>query len=261
MQPVAGPVVAGPGNRLVAVQFVGVQHGEGRLFAGRPHVDEYQPLVLMGRIGPVAEAVFEGAVGGFAGGFEYAAVHVEQPAVVAAAYAMVADDAELKGSAAVGTVEFHGTDVAALVLEENQVFAKNPHSDGQVFEFVGHEDGLPETAEILTARSPRPHPRQFVVGLGHLPMVVGPNLWVRKGARVVVMGGPPLLTSLFSTNVYSQGRKHIYGTRDGQRKTRRVLSPRIAIQEYRANGIYLSSHGVNTRHDPGHETHSLPSQL
>src|SRR5712691_755892 len=64
----------------------------GRL-SGGPILGKDQPAMLMHRIGAVAEAVLEGAVGRLARRLEDRAVDIEEPAVIAAADARVANEA------------------------------------------------------------------------------------------------------------------------------------------------------------------------
>ena len=101
LQPVAGHVVLAAGDRRVAIAgmtlfYQRVVQWEGRLLGRGPHVGKDQPLVLQGRVSPVAQPVLEGAVGRLAGGLEDAPVHIHQPAMVAAAYALLRHQAELQ---------------------------------------------------------------------------------------------------------------------------------------------------------------------
>ena len=77
--------------------FVGRQH---RLFLGRAHIGEDQPIALLHRVPGLAHLVLELAALGFAGLFEAMALGVELPAVVAAADAVFLDLAVIERGAA-----------------------------------------------------------------------------------------------------------------------------------------------------------------
>ena len=100
----------------------------------------------MGGIGAVAEPVLEGAVFGLAGRLQDGAVHIEQPAVVAAPDAPFGHQAKLQGRATVGTMGLNQTYPAAEVAERDQLLAEDLHGHRQVFEIVGEGHRLPKSA-------------------------------------------------------------------------------------------------------------------
>ena len=129
----------------------------------------------------MAEAVFEGAVGWFAGGFEDAAVDVHEPAVVAAAYAPLRHQAELQRRATVGAVHLDNADAAAEVAEGHQFLVHDFEREGKVGEVFGGAYGLPEAAQVLAARRPRPNVGHFGVFFGYVAVKVGAKGGVEEG--------------------------------------------------------------------------------
>jgi superfamily II DNA helicase RecQ len=86
--------------------------------------------VLVHRIGAVEQPVLQRAVGRFARRFEDRAVAAEQPAVIAAANAGVADQAEFERGAAMRAMQLQKADLAALVAERDQVLAEDAQRRG-----------------------------------------------------------------------------------------------------------------------------------
>jgi hypothetical protein len=137
LQPVAIPQRRGAGNQLVAWQVVGIEDREGWLLIRWSHVGEHQACVFMHRISGVIEPILQGAVGGLAGRLKDPAVNVEQPAMIAAADALVADQAELERRSAMRAIWFQQADGAALVTEDDEVLSEDAQSPGKIAEFAG----------------------------------------------------------------------------------------------------------------------------
>jgi len=120
----------------------------------------------------VKEPILQGAVGGLAGRLEDRAVTIEQPAVVAAADAPLADQAELERGAAMGAMQFQEADAAAPVAVGDEVLAEDADAPRQVAQFAGEDDRLPEAPQIFPARRPRPDAGQLLVIRRPLAVVI-----------------------------------------------------------------------------------------
>src|SRR4029077_2322501 len=94
-------------------------------------------------------------------------------AVVAAADALVADQAELERGAAMGAVQFQKADAAALVAVGDEVLAKDADASRQVAQFAGEDHRLPEAPLIFPARRPRPDARQLLVIRRPFAVIIG----------------------------------------------------------------------------------------
>ena len=173
LQPVAFPQGRRTGNLPVAGKLVSIEDRKIRLLIRRPHIRKDQAGIFAHRIGAVKQPVFQRAVGRLAGGLDDRAVDVEQPAVIAAADALVADQAKFERGAAVRAMQFKEADGAALVAKRNQVFAENPQPPRQLAEFAGEDDRLPEAPQIFAARGTRPDAGQLLVLRRSLAMVIG----------------------------------------------------------------------------------------
>src|SRR3954463_1334454 len=77
---------------------------ERRFQLGRSEIGEHQPMRLVRRIGAVTQPILERAVRALGRGFKDRSVDVEQPSVVAAADASIADQTEFERGAAVRTM-------------------------------------------------------------------------------------------------------------------------------------------------------------
>jgi len=69
------------------------------------------------RVGAVEQPILQPAGWRLAGGFEDRAVDIEQPAVIAAAYPLVADEPEFQRCAAVRAMQFEQAGRAAAVAK------------------------------------------------------------------------------------------------------------------------------------------------
>jgi hypothetical protein len=151
LQPVAG-VGDVVGHEPVAGVLVGVVDRELGLQRGRAEVAEDQALVLVHRVGAMAEAVAQRGFGRVAGRLEDGAVHAVQPAVVAAAQAVLLADAELERAAAVTAVRLQQAGLAVLRAEQHQRLAEHAHLDRQLAQLGGQRHGLPEAAQVFAGR-------------------------------------------------------------------------------------------------------------
>src|SRR5689334_11972792 len=112
------------------------------------------------------------AVGWFARRLKDGAINIEQPAMIAAAYSLRADQAELQRGAAVTAVAFQQPDPAASITEHHEFLAQNLHCERQILELIRIADRLPEPAHVLAARRIRADMRQLRIFGGNLPVIV-----------------------------------------------------------------------------------------
>ena len=108
-------------------RFVARQH---RLFLGRSHIGEDQPVAFLDRVPGLAHLVLELAAVGLAGLFEAMAFGVEFPAVVAAADAVLLDLAVIERGAAVAAARMQQADAAMPVAEQDQILAERANFSG-----------------------------------------------------------------------------------------------------------------------------------
>src|SRR5215469_4103619 len=104
------------------------------------------------RIGAVEQPILQRAVGRLAGGFEDGAVTPEQPAVIAAADALLADQAEFERGSAMRAMQLEEAGLAGAVTKGDEILAQDAEPERQVLQIVRVADRLPEAAEILAAR-------------------------------------------------------------------------------------------------------------
>src|SRR5439155_23953852 len=140
---------------------------------GWPLIGKDQPGVIVHGIGAVAEPVLQGAAGRLAGGLEDRAADIEEPAVIAAADALVADQAELERGAAMRAMQFEETDGAGFVAERDEVLTENAQPPRDLAQFAGEDDRLPKAPQIFAARRPRPDTGQLLVHRRALAVVIG----------------------------------------------------------------------------------------
>ena len=164
LQPVAGET-ADIGHHRHARDLVGVVDREWRNLRERTHVGEDQALVFAHRIGALAQArarlLGALAVRRLARRLEDAAVHVEQPAVVAAADAALLADAVFERGLAVAAIEVKEPVAPGLVAEEDEILAHHPDPLRQIGNLGGDRDGMPEATQILAAGRARADPRRY----------------------------------------------------------------------------------------------------
>ena len=152
LQPVAG-VGQRIGDRFHPGNVEGVEDGKGRPFGGRSEVREDDPGPFHYRVGPGAEAPANRRILGFGRGFQDGAVHVEEPAVVAAADTARLADAVLERCPAVRAVLLKESGTPAAVPEEDQLLVEHPNELRQLAELRRSRHRLPEAAHELPTRS------------------------------------------------------------------------------------------------------------
>src|SRR5262249_29721223 len=96
LEPIARIEVFAARDESIARATEAVVERKGWPLLWRTHVREHDAVVLVDRIGAVAEPILERARRWLARSFEDRAVHVEEPAVVAAADSSLGDQAELQ---------------------------------------------------------------------------------------------------------------------------------------------------------------------
>ena len=155
LQPVAG-VVDEVGHELDAREREGVEHRElGHVLRGA-EVGEDESGELPSWIGAVAKLAGDGALGRLGGRLENGAVHVEQPAVVAAADAMLRDDSVLQRRAAVAAMLVQEADSAREIPKQHELLTEDLDENGPLTELLGHRHRGPVAPEILAARGAGP---------------------------------------------------------------------------------------------------------
>jgi hypothetical protein len=149
-------------QRLEAV--VARQH---RLLLGRAQVGPHQAVLLLHRVPGLAHAAAAACTAvGLARLVDAVALHVEHPAVVAAADAFFLDAAVVERGAAVRAAPVHEAGAAGLVAEQDQVFAQHAHLARRVGGIGGQADGVPVAAQQLAHGRAR-------ANLGQLGLVAG----------------------------------------------------------------------------------------
>ena len=98
--------------------------GQKRLFVWRPHIGPHQAIALLQGIPGLNDAIAAASTVGFAGLLEAAAFHVEQPAVIAAADAVLLDPAVVERGAAMGAARMQQARAALAIAEDDEVLAK-----------------------------------------------------------------------------------------------------------------------------------------
>ena len=197
LQPVAG-VVDEVGHELDAREREGVEHRElGHVLRGA-EVGEDESGELPNGIGAVAKLAGDGTLGRLAGRLENGAVHVEQPAVVAAADAALGEDPVLERCPAMAAMLVQEADTSREVAEQHQLLAEHLDEDGALRELLGRRHRHPEAPEVLPAWRARPRvgqlrilagvrdpvvsvvaKRKLLGGCGH---VGSPLSWRRRGS-------------------------------------------------------------------------------
>ena len=114
----------------------------------RAEVGPDEAGVVLDRVGLGHDAVLEGAVRGLGGHLQTLAGLVEEPAVVGAAETVLFGDAVEEVDAAVGAGLLDEAQVAAAVLEQDQVLAEDAHGlGGGVVHLHTAGDRMPVAAE------------------------------------------------------------------------------------------------------------------
>ena len=165
LEPVAG-VVDEVRHELDAGQREGVEHRKLGGELRRAEAGEDQSGELPRGVGAVAELAGDGAVLRLPRRLQNGAVHVEQPAVVAAADAALGDDAVLERRPAVTAVLVQEADPSGEVPEQDQLLAEDLDEDRPLPDLLRHRHRQPESPEVLAARGAGP-------GVGQLRVLAG----------------------------------------------------------------------------------------
>jgi hypothetical protein len=173
LQPVTGPDVAGLGDTLIAGQIKRIEDREVRLHLRWSHIGKNQATILMHGISPLAQPILQRAVSRLAWCCEDPTIHIETPAVIAAADALFCNQSKLQRGAAVGTIRLQQTHCTALVAEGHEIFTQDADAPRQVLQILRQENRLPETPQIFAAGGSWPNPGQFLVLLRHPTLVIG----------------------------------------------------------------------------------------
>src|ERR1700690_3533760 len=78
------------------------------------------------------------------------------------------------------TIRLHQTEGPALVTEGDQILTKDAHATGQIVQFAGKDDRLPEAPQVFAARRVRPDASQFLVVRRQPGMVIGTIKGIQK---------------------------------------------------------------------------------
>jgi hypothetical protein len=127
----------------------------------RAHVSEDQTLDLLDRVGALADLVADRGVLRLARGLQDRAVHVEVPAVVAAADAALLDLAVFQGGPAVGAMAVQQADPPPAVAKHHQILAHDPDPHRMLLELGGHGHRVPEAAQVFAAGGAGAHMGEF----------------------------------------------------------------------------------------------------
>ena len=123
--------------------------GQHRLALGRAHVGPYQAVELLHGVPGLPPPAPGGAALGLAGLLQAMALHVEQPAVVAAADAALLHLAVIERGAPVRAVRMHQAGPAGPVAKQDQVLAQHPDLARRGGGIGGQPDGVPVAAQQL----------------------------------------------------------------------------------------------------------------
>ena len=177
LQPVAGndggPAAADRGivglDELAVVhRFEAVVARQHRLFLGRTHIGEDQPVALLHRVPGLADLVLEQAAFGLAGLLQAMALGVEFPAVVAAADAVFLDLAVVERGAAMAAAGVQQAGAAVPVAEQDQILAQHAHFSGDIGGVSGEADRVPVAPQQFAHRRAAGDRRQLGPGRGRL---------------------------------------------------------------------------------------------
>jgi hypothetical protein len=161
LQPVAGNDLRSAAADAVVVglqEFAFVEHVEAfvtrqhGLLVRRAQVGPHQAVQLLHRVPGLAHLVAGAAAFGLAGLLHAMALHVEQPAVVAAADAALFDLAVIQGRAAMRAVRVDQAGPAGLVAKQDQVLAQHPHLARRVAGVGRGADRVPVAPEQFAHR-------------------------------------------------------------------------------------------------------------
>jgi hypothetical protein len=138
-----------------------VVDGERWLAVGRPHVCEDHAVVLADRVPGLAHPVAVPAKVRLARLLQAAALSIEDPAVVAAADALILDPAIKERRPPVRAVRHDEPGLAALGAEEDEILTEDPQPLRRRGRVCGQRDRLPVPAQYLPVRRARPDLGEF----------------------------------------------------------------------------------------------------
>ena len=207
LQPVAGKR-AGIGHHLEARRLEGIVDGKLGRALGWAHIGEEQSLVLLHRIGALADVLEDRGLRGLRRRLQQRAVDVVEPAVIAAADAALLDVAELQRGATMGAVLLEQAHASRLVPEQHQVLAQDPHRKRQLSQLRGHGDSVPEAPQVLPRRRASRHVGEFRV-LSRVLLIVVARV-MRSVFALPCHGCPPCSAGFASIAPSPEMPRHPY---------------------------------------------------
>ena len=151
LQPIAR-VVDLVGHQAVALGVdQAVEDRKFRDLFRRTQIGEYEPGMFAGRVGAVAELVFDPAARRLARRLQDRPVHIVMPAVIAAADAALLDETVFERRVAVAAAEMQEPHPTAEVAEQHQVLVHDADRQGQLAELGCKRDRVPEASKVFSA--------------------------------------------------------------------------------------------------------------
>lgn len=173
-------------------EVVARQRWRRGLLGVRPEIGEDEPAELLHLVGGGPDPVLEVRIGGLTRLVEALTARVEEPAVVAAAQALLLGAAEGQRGTPVRAPLLQQPETSLRVAEEDEVLAEQAPLDRDPTHHVVRGDGPPVTTEQLTHRRARPHASQQFVLLMAQHAADHRETWQgREGPRSRVTNGPP----------------------------------------------------------------------
>src|SRR5688572_16660014 len=116
-------------------------------------------------IGGMFDAVFEGTVDRLGGLLQTAAPYIIEPAMVAAADAILFDPSVFQRSAPMAAVKRQNAELAGAIAKQHELFRQQPNFDrrGFWFHFLAECHRPPVTSQHLPGRLPRTNSGQKFV--------------------------------------------------------------------------------------------------
>ncbi len=140
---------------------------------GRAHIGEEEPITLLHRIPGLAHAVALEAAFGLAGLFEAAPLHIEQPAVVAAADAALLDAGIVEGGPAVAATRPDQSGSACSIPEQDEIFPQDADCSRRCAGIRDEADRVPITPQQLSHGLAAINLGQRGVMAGRLALIAG----------------------------------------------------------------------------------------
>ena len=117
-------------------QLKAIEHRKHGNPLRRAHIDEDDSAEDVGRIGALARLVLQAIRRRLARHLDDRAVNVEHAAVIAAANALLGENAEFQRRVAVAAMQVQHADAPLQVLEDHQVLAERAHAQRHIAEFA-----------------------------------------------------------------------------------------------------------------------------